>query len=161
MLQIVHEDVSVKNEQLEILYSNLQSNPVWQDCVQTANQPNESNHDDESLSSNPSNTECADPQLPLSVLQTSSSTRNLLTSSNTMTRDHHHGSSKRSRSLSPSRKTTGDSTRSSLSFGKSDTVDPFHRRLNVHRHSNRHKFLISSDMYALWKSLYFIVCHIT
>ena len=34
----MHEDLSIKNEQLEILYSNLRNNPVWQDCLITADE---------------------------------------------------------------------------------------------------------------------------
>eukprot|EP01084_Bolivina_argentea_P300727 518631_1 len=45
VLQIVHEDLSMKNEQLEILYSNLQQNPVWQDCMLTVNQNDNDNND--------------------------------------------------------------------------------------------------------------------
>ena len=135
VLQIVHEDVSIKNDQLEILHANLRQNPVWRDCMNTINLPIHQ----QDITQNDSQ------QRPLHSMIKSRSFQNM---------DIHHKQKKsksaRSRSLSPSRKHSAP-TNSSENC--------------IQSNENRDKLLISSHLFRYIsiphhsQKLPLIVCH--
>lgn len=127
VLQIVHEDLSMKNEQLEILYSNLRQNPVWQDCMNTVNDDDNTQNLTE------------DDKKKLTRLikrsQDDASTSMIL-----ITRQRGNSrSAARSRSLSPSSRIIRDSN-----DNNDNKIDDYYND-NLH-YKNRHKLVISNDM---------------
>ena len=132
----------MKNEQLEILYSNLRQNPVWQDCMNTVNQVDDDNNDDRIQNLNDDDKKKLSRLIKRSKDDTS-------TSMILITRQR--GSSRsavRSRSLSPSGRINRDCT------DYNDNIIEDYRNSNQNHHHNRHKLVLSNDMYVYIHSLY-------
>eukprot|EP01083_Nonionella_stella_P290360 988014_1 len=131
VLQIVHEDVCIKNEQLEILYTNLRHNPVWQDCMAVAHA--ESHSDNDNTNTNPnrvlsklikskSKDDTSAPSPPMILITKPRDTARSVT---------------RSRSLSPRHRRP--TITSNAPSNESNQSNPPH-------HLRNHKLLISSDI---------------
>ena len=136
----------MKNEQLEILYSNLRQNPVWQDCMNTVNKV-DNNTNIQNLND--------DDKKRLSRL-IKRSKDDTSTSMIVITRPRGNSrSAARSRSLSPSGRITRDSVDNN---DNRSSIDDYDKSRQDSNYNNRHKLVLSNDMLRF--ALIIIVFHI-